>query len=157
MAGGTFPRGFEQMLGRSRSVATTQLMRWTERNGGGAAQRRTPTSVRNGDGGTFYFDTEVSPDGFDQITGLVDVTIGGPARKAHLYVTLTGFEAPYDGDYPVVHMANTYLGVVPVREASVGATFSVLVGDYTAPTVFAVDTPNDEGTVSVHLWVPEVG
>ena len=157
MAGGTFPRGFEQMLGRSRSVATTQLMRWTERNGGGAAQRRTPTSIRNGEGGTFYFDTEVSPDGFDQITGLVDVTIGGPARKAHLYVTLTGFEAPYDGDYPVVHMANTYLGVVPVREASVGATFSVLVGDYTAPTVFAVDTPNDEGTVNATLWVPEVG
>ena len=157
MAGGTFPRGFEQMLGRSRSVATTSILRWQERTGGGGVARRTPTSIRNGEGGTFYFDTEVSPDGFDQITGLVDVTIGGPARKAHLYVTLTGFVASYDGDYLVTHMANTYLGYVTVQGSAVGGAFPVLVGHYTGSTVFRVDTPNDEGTVNATLWVPGVG
>ena len=157
MAGGTIPRGFGLALGRSRSVTTTGWLRWAERSGGGAAARRTPTSVRNGEGGTFYQDSEVSPDGFSQVLDLIDVVIAGPPRIAYLDVSLTGFVSPYDGDYPVVRMANTYLGVVPVRGASVGATFSVLVGDYTAPTVFAVDTPNDEGTVNATLWVPEVG
>ena len=58
MAGGTIPRGFGLALGRSRSVTTTGWLRWSERNGGGGVARRTPTSIRNGEGGTFYFDTE---------------------------------------------------------------------------------------------------
>ena len=156
MAGGTFPRGFEQMLGRSRSVASTSVMRWAERSGGGGVARRTPTSVRNAEGGTSYSDSEVSPDGFEQVTGLIDVVISGPPRIAYLEVLLVGFLSPFDGDYVVTHMAASQLGIVPVRGAANEATFSVLVGDYTASTTFIVETPSSEGTVSVPLWVPAV-
>ncbi len=157
MAGGTIPRGFGLALGRSRSVTTTGWLRWSERNGGGGVARRTPTSIRNADGGTFYFDTEVSPDGFSQVSDLIDVVIPGPGRIAYLYVTLTGFVASYDGDYLVTHMANTYLGYVTVQGSAVGGAFPVLVGHYTGSTVFRVGTPSDEGTVSASLWVPGVG
>lgn len=157
MAGGTIPRGFGLALGRSRSVTTTGWLRWSERNGGGGVARRTPTSIRNGEGGTFYQDSEVSPDGFSQVSDLIDVVIAGPPRIAYLDVSLTGFVSPYDDDYPVVQLSNRYLGVVPVRGAAIGASFCVLVGDYTVATTFRVNCPSDEGTVSVTLWVPEVG
>lgn len=155
MAGGTFPRGFEQMLGRSRSVATTSVMRWAERSGGGGVARRTPTSVRNAEGGTSYFDSEVSLDGFEQVFDLIDVVIPGPPRIAYLIVSLADFTS-YGADYVVTHMSNRHLGVVPIRASARAATFSVLVGDYTASTVFSVSTPPSEGTVSVTLWVPAV-
>lgn len=155
MAGGTFPRSFERMLGRSRSVAATSMMKWSERSGGGGAARRTPTSVANGEGGTLYTDTETSPDGFSQVSDLIDVVIPGPGRIAYLYVTLTGFLASYDGNYLVTHLANIYLGMVTVQGSAVGGAFPVLVGNYTGSTVFRVATPSDEGTVTASLWVPE--
>jgi len=156
MAGGTIPRGFGLALGRSRSVTTTGWLRWSERNGGGGVARRTPTSIRNGQGGTSYFDSEVSPDTVEQLFDLIDIVIPGPARIAHLRVTLSDFVS-YGDDYVVTHQANAYLGVVPIRGSARSAVFPVLVGDYTASTVFAVGTPSSEGTVSAALWVPEVG
>jgi hypothetical protein len=119
----------------------------------GMRNQPTPTGVVAGEDGVTYFDSEVSEDTVEQVFDLIDLVIAGPPRLAHLRVTLSGFSA-YGDDYTVTHQSNGYLGVVPIRGSARSAVFPVLVGDYSASTVFAVGTPSSEGTVSATLWVP---
>lgn len=120
----------------------------------GLSNAPTPTGVATSGDGADYYDAALSEDGDEEVTDLIDVVIPGPRRIGWLYVLLTGFATYPDPDYLVTYLANTYLGVVPIRGSARGCGFMVPVGGITAPATFRVATPSDEGTVSAALWVP---
>ena len=148
MAGGTIPRGFGRLLGRSPGVAATGVLPYVERTLPALSQRWAAQPASGSK--DYYYDTKVSPVG-DTAVNLFGLDLAGPPRFAVLRVSLNGFLSPWPEDsYPVAVVPNA---VGRIHYPTTKAYFSYVIGPVPTLTTVQVGTPSDEGTVVANLWV----